>query len=135
MDIEVVITRAKKERYEANLVDPQKLDFGLFGEGCSVKETIEDFFTCLEDMKAAQLELGKTFPNNIQFKFVYDTPSFLEYYSEKLSLAGLGHITGINRKQLSHYLTGHSRPSERTIRKIEKSLREFGKELSQVNFV
>ncbi len=135
MNVEIIITRAKKERYEANLVDPQKLNFGLFGEGKSVEETIKDFYVCVEEMRVAQHELGKSFPDKLEFKFVYDTPSFLEYYSEKLSLAGLGRITGINRKQLSHYLTGRSRPSERTIRKIEKSLREFGKELSQVNFV
>jgi len=60
--------------------------------------------------------------------------SFLAYYSDKISLAGLGRLTGINRKQLNHYVTDVRKPSKKTVEKIEKSLHEFGKELSQVQF-
>lgn len=135
MKLEVVITRGKNNRYEANLQNPKQVAFGLFGEGYSVDETIEDFKVSVEEMKELHAEENKPFPEQLDFKFIYDTASFLEYYGEKLSLAGLGRITGINRKQLSHYLTGHSRPSVKTIQKIEKSLNDFGRELSQVSFV
>lgn len=135
MNLDVVITRAKNGRYEANLQDPTKVNFGLFGEGYSVEESIEDFYASVEEISEIHAEENIPFPSKLDFKFIYDTASFLEYYSEKLSLAGLGRLTGINRKQLSHYLTGHSRPSARTIQKIEKSLNDFGKELSQVSFV
>jgi len=50
-------------------------------------------------------------------------------------LAGLGRLTGINRKQLSHYLTGKRNPSRKTIEKIETSLHTFGKEISEVRFI
>ena len=59
---------------------------------------------------------------------------FLAYYKGKLSLSGLGKLTGINPKQLNHYVTGVRKPSPKTVKKIEKSLHEFGKELSQVQF-
>jgi len=57
----------------------------------------------------------------------------MDFY-ENLSF-GLFGVTGINRKQLSHYLTGHRQPSPKTVKKIEETLQAFGKELSQVNFV
>jgi predicted transcriptional regulator len=52
-----------------------------------------------------------------------------------MSLAGLQTITGINRKQLSHYVTGHSKPSPATVRKIEQGIKAFAEELSRVAFL
>ncbi len=52
-----------------------------------------------------------------------------------LSLAGLHRLTGINQGQLSHYVTGHRKPSPKTILKIENSLHNFAKEISQIHFV
>jgi transcriptional regulator with XRE-family HTH domain len=52
-----------------------------------------------------------------------------------LSLAGLEKITGINQRQLSHYLNGVKKPRQETIQKIEESIHRFANELSQVNFV
>ena len=135
MKANVVISRGKDERYQANMDYYEHLNFGLFGEGDSVEDTIADFNVCVNDMKAMFTDEGTAFPEDLEFEFTYDIPSFLEYYSKKLSLAGLGRLTGINRKQLSHYLTGHRRPSPKTVKKIEKSLHAFGKEISQVNFV
>lgn len=135
MKANVTISRGKNGRYQANMDFYENLSFGLFGEGGTVDEIIEDFHVCVTDMKALFDDEGKDFPDNLEFEFVYDVPSFLEYYSEKLSLAGLGRVTGINRKQLSHYLTGHRQPSPKTVKKIEETLQVFGKELSQVNFV
>lgn len=135
MKANVIISRGKDGRYQANMDYYEHLNFGLFGEGDSVEDTIADFNECVNDMKALFTDKGKPFPDDLEFEFTYDTPSFLEYYSEKLSLAGLGRLTGINRKQLSHYLTGHRRPSPKTVKKIEESLHAFGKEISQVNFV
>ncbi len=135
MKANVTISRGKNGRYQANMDFYENLNFGLFGEGDTVDETIEDFHVCVTDMKALFDDEGKDFPDNLEFEFVYDVPSFLEYYSKKLSLAGLGRVTGINRKQLSHYLTGHRQPSPKTVKKIEETLQAFGKELSQVNFV
>ncbi len=57
--------------------------------------------------------------------------SFLDSYSDKISLAGLGRLTGINPKQLSHYLNEKRNPSPKTVKKIEAALHEFGKEISQ----
>jgi len=50
-------------------------------------------------------------------------------------LAGLGRLTGIAQGQLSHYVTGRRKPSQKTVQKIEKSLHKFAGELSQVQLV
>ena len=137
MKIDVLIERGLDGTYDTHF-DAEKennLSFGLLGQGNTVEEAIADFQASAEEMKEYYDEIGKYFPENIEFVYKYDVPSFLAYYSDKISLAGLGRLTGINRKQLSHYLTGHSRPSEKTIRKIEKLLNDFGKELSEVSFV
>lgn len=72
---------------------------------------------------------------NRAFDFKYDMASFLDFYSDKISLAGLGRLTGINHKQLSHYLTRKRNPSRKTVKRIEAALHEFGKEISQINFI
>jgi hypothetical protein len=76
---------------------------------------------------------GKVFIE-ANFVFEFDMASFLNYYSKTLSLAGLSRITGINQQQLSHYATGHKRPRPVTVHKIEYSLQNLSKDLSQVRF-
>lgn len=135
MKAKAIIERGSDGTYDINLEYREDLTFGLLGQGNTVQEAIEDFYRSRDDIKAYYHESGKTFPNDLEFEFVYDVPSFLESYSDKISLAGLGRLTGINRKQLSHYLNGTRNPSKKTVEKIQKSLQEFGKEISQVKFV
>ncbi len=136
MKVEAIIQKGEK-RYEI-VINPDKdynLDFGLFGEGASVKEAIGDFYTCLEDIRELFQDEGKEFPADLEFDFKYDLASFLEQYSKILTLAGLERLTGVAQGQLSHYLNGHRNPSKRTIEKIEQKLHEFGSELNQVHFI
>lgn len=135
MIVNVIIEKAPNGTYDANLEYSEFLTFGLLGQGATVKECIDDFYRTRDDMRDLYNEEGKPFPEDLEFNFKYDIPSFLQYYSGFLTLAGLSRITGVNQGQLSHYLTGHRRPSERTARKIQDALHAFGKEISQVSFV
>ena len=85
-------------------------------------------------MKDYYAENNKNF-TECEFQFQFDIASFLAYYGSILSLAGMERLTGVNQGQLSHYVTGHRKPSKKTIEKIETKLHEFGKELNQVEFV
>jgi Helix-turn-helix len=85
-------------------------------------------------MKEFYTEKGKVFVE-AKFTYVYDVASFLGYYGNVLSLAGMERLTGVNQGQLSHYVTGRRKPSKQTIAKIEKKLHEFGNELKQVQFI
>lgn len=99
--------------------DPEKednLSFGLLGQGNTVNEAIEDFLSVWKIWKSYLLKKGKKFPDNLECVFKYDVPSFLAYYKGKLSLSGLGKLTGINPKQLNHYVTGVRKPSPKTVK-------------------
>lgn len=134
--IDIIIETGSDNRFEA-VIDTNKnygLAFGLLGEGNSVQECIDDFYAAANEMKEYYNETGREFPE-LEFNFKYDVASFLEYYSNKFTLAGLQAITGINQKQLSHYLNGVKKPRVRTIEKIESGIHSFANELSKVHFV
>jgi hypothetical protein len=113
--------------------DDMRLDYGIIGDGTTAKEAMDDFIGCYEDMRKSYKRQGKTFVE-AEFAFEFDMSSFLNYYSNTLSLAGLSRITGINQQQLSHYATGRKHPRPETIHKIEHSLWNLSKDLSQVRF-
>ena len=115
-------------------LEDNTLNYGLLGDGNTVDEAVKDFKECYLEMKELHEKKGLQFVE-AEFEFHYDTASFLQYYSNKFTLAGLQNITGVNQCQLSHYVTGHRKPSVKTVRKIEASLHSFAKELSQVQFV
>lgn len=109
------------------------LDYGLIGEGKTVEETIEDFNNAYADMRSYYERHGKPF-EEIKYEFFYDTASFLEEYSKAFSLAGLERITGVSQTQLGHYLHGRSKPSRKTIQKIQNGVQAFAKNLTAVRF-
>jgi predicted RNase H-like HicB family nuclease len=133
MRVTVIIEQNSKGRYSAYISD-ERIKFGVLGEGNTAEETIEDFKIGYEDMKETYRNEGKKIPE-LEFDFKYDTASFLASYSNILSLAGLSRITGLNQGLLSHYVTGRKKPRFETILKIKHSVNEFGKKLSQVDFV
>jgi predicted RNase H-like HicB family nuclease len=133
MRVTVIIEQSSYGRYSAYISD-ERIKFGVLGEGNTAEETIEDFKIGYEDMKETYLNEGKEFPE-LEFDFKYDTASFLSSYSKVMSLAGLSRITGLNQGLLSHYVTGRKKPRKETISKIKHSVNEFGRKLSQVDFV
>ena len=106
----------------------------ITGTGVSVEEAIKCFEGGYNDMKALYAKKGLAF-EELNFVYKYDMASFLSYYSKNFSLAGLSRLTGINQGQLSHYMTGHRKPSHMTIMKMQNSIHEFAGELSHVSFV
>ena len=136
MKVDVIIEKGQDGTYDAHFgAEKQGLTFGLLGQGNTVQEAMDDFYTSRDEIKDYYRETGKPFPTELEFVFKYDTASFLAYYSKILSLAGLERITGVNQGQLSHYVTGHRKPSPKTIDKIEKSLHAFADEIRQVQFI
>lgn len=104
----------------------------IAGFGDSVKEALVDFHEAHAELKEMEETEGKAFPD-LDFTFRYDTVSFLKYYSKIISLAGLQRLTEIDRHQLSHYVTGKSKPSPKTIARIQKGVTSLGRELSNVS--
>ncbi len=130
--INVLIERGVDGTYSAFISD-NDCEFGCIGEGNYVEESKNDFLLAVDEMKEAYAENNDQFPE-VEFEFSYDMASFLNYYAYAFSLAGLARITGVNQGQLSHYVTGHRKPSKATIEKIERSLHDFANEISEVKF-
>lgn len=110
------------------------LSYGIHGIGNTAKEAINDFTSSYEAMKELYKSKNMKFEEAI-FEFNYDTASFIQFYSSYFTLAGLSRLTGINQGQLSHYLNGTRNPSKKTIEKIDSSIQDFAKSLSQVQIV
>ena len=123
--INVVIERGIDGSFSAYIAD-DNCEFGCIGEGKSVMKAVGE-------MQEVYAEEGSKFPD-VEFDFIYDMASFLNYYAYAFSLAGLARITGVNQGQLSHYVTGRRRPSKSTVEKIEQSLHDFANEIGQVKF-
>jgi hypothetical protein len=115
-------------------LEDDTLNYGIIGDGNTVDEAIADFRGCYEDMKKS-FEKDRQYFQEAEFEFHYDTASFLDYYTNYFSLAGLSRLTGIHQGQLSHYVNGTRNPSKQTIQKIDNSIHQFAKNLSRVKFV
>lgn len=131
MKVNVFIELGNDGTYGAYTGGKNPLPFGVIGEGSTVAEAKQDFLDVVEAYKAD----GEKVPDDVEFVFSYDVPSFLSYYSKRLSLAGLEHITGVAQGQLSHYVTGRRKPSKKTVEKIQSGLNTFGQELSHLHLV
>ena len=115
-------------------LDDNRLNYGIIGDGNTVTEAIEDFKAGYLEMKELYEKEGKPFIE-AEFEFHYDTASFLQYYTNYFSLAGLSRLTGIHQGQLSHYVNGTRNPSKQTIQKIDNSIQVFAKNLCQIQFI
>lgn len=114
-------------------MEDNDLNYSCIGEGKSVHETIDDFNKSYAEMRAFFNENNLSF-QEIDLEFYYDTASFLDEYAKVFSLAGLERITGINQTQLGHYLHNRSKPSRRTIEKMEMGIRKFADNLVAIKF-
>jgi len=135
MKVKAFIERGNDGSYGVYVdLEDKTLNYGIIGDGKTVKEAIDDFNNSYKEMHELYKSENRHF-EEADFEFKYDTASFLAYYSNVLSLAGLGRLTGIAQGQLSHYVTGRRKPSQKTVQKIEKSLHKFADEISKVQLV
>lgn len=128
MKVTVIIEMNNDGSYTA--VPQHDFEIGFFGESKSVDEAIADLDNSLAEARRHLPGLPE-----MVWDLRFDTASFLQYFSDRLSLAGLQAINGINRKQLSHYVTGHSRPSAATVKKIQQGIDNFSEQLSRVSLI
>lgn len=127
------ITTAIIERSKDNLFSVYTEDYGFIGFGDTVHEAIEDFYLAYKEFQ--EFEEYKSMPQDLSFKFVYDTSSFLQLFKDRIGLANLQAITGINRRQLHHYASGVSRPSKKTVQRIQEGIKKYGEELCKVQLI
>ena len=124
----VIIERNNDGSFTA--IPQHKHKIGFIGMGTTVAETIDDLKNSYQEARQLRPTLQE-----MEFEYQFDTASFLQYVNGKLNFADLQTITGINRHQLSHYATGKSRPTAKTIERIQEGILRFSHELSQIRLV
>ena len=107
--------------------------YGILGTGDTIAEAKEDFMAGYEEMRECIQDSGEEFVE-AEFVFRYDIPSFLQEFAFAFTLAGLERITGINQKQLEHYVSGYRKPSAKTIKKMEEGIHRFSEQLGMIHF-
>lgn len=133
MKVTAIIERGQDGRFSV-YIEQKKYPYGIIGTGASVKEAKEDFEVGYKEMKQYVESLGDRF-EEAELSFKYDIPSFLQDFAFAFSLAGLERITGVNQKQLGHYISGYRKPSGKTVRKIEEGIHAFSSQLAAVHFL
>ncbi len=116
--------------------------FGAFSENCegiyaggdTIKEVQDDTYEAIRLIKKNLPE--DRWPEQIKGEFEiewkFDVPSFLEYYSSFMSLAGMEKLTGINQKQLSNYLNHRAVPRKKQADRIISGIHRFAHELLSI---
>lgn len=110
---------------------------GIYGAGDSIEEVKSSIHDGIESIlnyfKPEQIPAE--LKGEYELTYSYDVQSFLEYYDHILSRAALSRLTGINEKQLGHYMQGVHKPRKANVRKIQEALHRLGNELISVELV
>ncbi|MBR1576596.1 MAG: helix-turn-helix transcriptional regulator [Bacteroidales bacterium] len=131
--VKAIIGRVNAGTYVYSVVmDADEVPFGLNGTGKTVEEAKQDMLDAYAEIQEIMAEKGESY-EELLFEYVYDIPSFLAYYAHVLSLAGLERISGINQRQLSHYINGTSKPSRTTVERFRSRIRSFAEELQSAD--
>lgn len=107
---------------------------GIYAAGDSVQAVKEDAMRAIEGIKRNLPEdrWPKQIKGDFEIEWKFDVPSFLEYYGDYLSLAGLQRMTGINQKQLSNYLHHRAVPRQKQADRIINGLHSFAREILSI---
>lgn len=93
---------------------------------------VESFHLHVQSMIDDNEELPEDLKGEYEFKFVLTTRALLHYYDGIITRAAISRITGINEKQLGHYMQGVRSPRKEQRERIISGLRKLGKELESV---
>ncbi len=110
---------------------------GIYAAGANIEEVranTEDAIRLIKE-ELPKSQWPEELLGDYEIVFECDTKSFLEFYRDTLSLAGLQEITGINQKQLSSYLNGRTSPPRAQREKINSGIRKFANELLEMSVI
>lgn len=98
-----------------------------------LKQAFEESFSLhVQSMIEDGDELPEVLKGEYTFKYVLSTRALLHYYDGILTRAAISRLTGINEKQLGHYMQGVRNPRKEQRERIITGLRKLGKELESV---
>jgi predicted RNase H-like HicB family nuclease len=86
----------------------------------------------LEGLHANDDEIPAILQGKYKIDFVLNVRALLHYFEGVLTRSALSRVTGINERQLGHYITGHRKPRPEQRKKIVEGLHRIGKEINSV---
>lgn len=118
-------------------------NFGAFSEemiGCvatgkTFEEVKQNYESALEFHIEAldEEDIPKDFTGKYQLEFELTAQALLHRFDKILTRAALSRITGINERQLGHYVSGYRNPKDEQRKKIVKAFHSLGKEFLSVS--
>lgn len=107
---------------------------GIYAGGKDIEEVKKNTYEAIDALKRNLPEerWPEQLKGDYEIEWKLDVPSFLEYYSKFMSLAGMERVTGINQKQLSNYLHHHAVPRRRQAERIMTGIHRFASELMSI---
>lgn len=98
-----------------------------------LKQAFEESFDLhVQSMIEDGDKLPEVLKGEYTFKYILSTRALLYYYDGILTRAAISRLTGINEKQLGHYMQGVRNPRKEQRERIVTGLRKLGKELESV---
>lgn len=116
----------------------EELD-GIVATGDSVDEVKQNLVDALH-MHIDGLKEDGDLPDflkdtkNLHLTFKIDIETFFAWYAGILTKSGVSKLAGVNQSLLNQYALGIKKPGEKQLRKIERSLHEFGRDMMAINF-
>ena len=86
----------------------------------------------MEGLRADGDAIPSVLHRKYRLDFVLNVRALLHYFEGVLTRSALSRITGINERQLGHYITGHRKPRPDQRNKIVEGLHRIGKEINSV---
>lgn len=86
----------------------------------------------LEGLHTDGDEIPEVIQGKYRLDFVLNVRALLHYFEGVLTRSALSRVTGINERQLGHYITGHRKPRPEQRKKIIEGIRRIGKEINSV---
>ncbi len=108
---------------------------GIYAAGDSIDAVKADTEEAIRLIKTnlPESQWPKEVKGDYEIEYKLDIPSFLNYYSGFMSLAGMEKVTGVNQKQLSNYLNHRSVPRPKQADRIIGGIHRFAKELLSIS--
>jgi hypothetical protein len=136
MNMEKVIVNIAKTPagYSASIDILPGWVLGVSGSFDELKKELEESIDIfIEWAKTDGDEYPPLFDGPYEFEYKFNIESLLYSYKDIFSRAAISRITGINEKQLGHYICGRSRPRREQQEKIVNAFHQLGKELLSVS--
>jgi predicted RNase H-like HicB family nuclease len=92
----------------------------------------EAFELHLQGLRADGNEIPAAMQGKYRLDYVLNVRALLHYFEGVLTRSALSRVTGINERQLGHYITGHRKPRPEQRKKIVEGLHRIGKEINSV---